>query len=185
MPYIYFKHSFSNTVFKILQLHLSYRFGLESNCVSEAMFPNSVITVSFKLSPAKCPYYFFFELPPYLLLCLWIDSLNVDKSLSYTVLFTESPNCYLQEKQMFVLDIETSSQKKNFKRLKGATKLYFTHYLCAVIILFNTGYTSLHFLLILLEDWLVLSFCSFLCFLPVTLRIWDIFKHLHNHCLST
>ena len=118
MPYIYFKHSFSNTVFKILQLHLSYRFGLDSNCVSEAMFPNTAITVLFKLSPAKCPYYFFFELPPYLLLCLWIGSLNVGKSPSYTVLFNESPNCYLQEKQMFILDIETNSQKKFSKGLK-------------------------------------------------------------------
>ena len=42
----------------------------------------------------------------------------------------------------------------------GATKLYFTHCMCVVIILFNTGLYSLQFLPFLLQNY---SFCVFFC----------------------
>ena len=76
------------------------------------------------------------------------------------------------------------SIKLNWKRwafsLKGATKLYSTHFLCLL-------YKSLQFLPILLENYFFV-FLSFLCFLPVLCRIrCKLFKHftLHDHCLHS
>ena len=48
---------------------------------------------------------------------------------------------------------------------KRAMKLYFTHYLCAVIILFNKGLHKPVFSTDSFGKLVFLSFCSFLCFL--------------------
>ena len=45
--------------------------------------------------------------------------------------------------------------------IKGATKLYFTHYSCAVIILFNAGLYKSAFSTYLFRKLVVLSFCTF------------------------
>ena len=48
--------------------------------------------------------------------------------------------------------------------LKGATKLYFTHYSSVVVILIKRVYAGLHFLPILLENYFFI-FLSIPCFL--------------------
>ena len=45
--------------------------------------------------------------------------------------------------------------------IKGAAKLYFTHYLCVVIILFNTGLYKSVFSTYLFGKLIVLSFCAY------------------------
>ena len=55
--------------------------------------------------------------------------------------------------------------------LKGAAKLYFVHYSCAVINLFNMGLYKSAFSTDSFGKLVFLSFCAFLGFLPVMCRI--------------
>ena len=64
---------------------------------------------------------------------------------------------YVTAIQSKTLKIGTNITKKGTLNkenisFKGATKLYFMHYSCVVIILFNTVYVGLHFLQFLLEN---------------------------------
>ena len=72
------------------------------------------------------------------------------------------------------------------KTVKGATKLYFTHYLCVVIILTILVYLSLHFLLVFFGK-RVLVFLCFKCFLSVMSFEFDVIftklQHFYIHCL--
>ena len=75
------------------------------------------------------------------------------------------------------------SDNKNFNR---STKLYFTHYSCAVIILFNTGLYKSAFSIYSFGKLVFVSFWAFLCFLSVMCRIWcNLHKHLYDYFLST
>ena len=67
--------------------------------------------------------------------------------------------------------------------LKGATKLYFTHYLCAVIILFSTGLYKPAFSTYSFGKLVFASFWAFLCFLPVMYWIWCYLHKLCNICM--
>ena len=53
------------------------------------------------------------------------------------------------------------SRAKTETDIKGATKLYFTHYSCAVIILYNAGLYKSAFSTYLFKKLVVLSFCTF------------------------
>ena len=65
--------------------------------------------------------------------------------------------------------------------LKGATKLYFTHYLCVIIILFNTGLYKYAFF----TDSFGKGFLFFFAFCIVSSSMYpsQTLQHLHNHCL--
>ena len=68
------------------------------------------------------------------------------------------------------------------KTLKGASKLYFTHYSCAVFIMFNTGLYRSAFSTYLFEKPVVLSFCA-VCVYFFCVEFDVIFLTLYNVCI--
>ena len=56
--------------------------------------------------------------------------------------------------------------RKQQVQIKRAIKFYFTHDSCVVIIVYNTGHISLHFLHIILGKWFLIFLC-FIFFLSV------------------
>ena len=59
--------------------------------------------------------------------------------------------------------LSTNKEKKtlNYTELKGATKSYFTHYSCVVIVLFNTALCRSSFSTVSFIKLVFLSFCAF------------------------
>ena len=59
--------------------------------------------------------------------------------------------------------LSTNKEKKtlNYTELKGATKSYFTHYSCVVIVLFNTALCRSVFSTVSFRKLVFLSFCAF------------------------
>ena len=64
---------------------------------------------------------------------------------------------------------------------KGATKLYFTHYSCVVIVLFNTGLYKSVFSTYSFGRQVFLSFCAF----SVCFEFKVIFINFYNICIIT
>ena len=70
----------------------------------------------------------------------------------------------------------------NRSSFKGTTKLYFTHYSCAVIILFNTGLSKSAFSTYLFRKLVVLSYCTF-CVYILCIECDVIFLNFNNICI--
>ena len=84
---------------KVISSHYSLRSCLGLKELFEAMFSDSEIAKSFKLSKTKCGYFINFELAPY-----FKDSIvkEIKAANIFVVLFDESLNKVLQEEQMDV-----------------------------------------------------------------------------------
>ena len=109
-------------------------------------------------------------------------------AILYTLITPHIPRCERMFSTKFLLLFTTTFMLHLFPFLrcyrktaliKGATKLYFTHYSYVTIALFKQVYSGLHFLPILLKN----QFFVFQCFLCFLFRI-ECFETKFQHALS-
>ncbi|KAL1417359.1 hypothetical protein MTO96_026938 [Rhipicephalus appendiculatus] len=84
---------------KVITSHYSYRSSTQTGDLFKRMFPDSEVAKSFSCGEKKCAYFACHGLRPFFLSCLREE---VQNSEYHVVLFDESMNDFLQEKQMDV-----------------------------------------------------------------------------------
>ena len=65
--------------------------------------------------------------------------LSVNNLEMETILLGDVKTRYNWTSRLYAVNRKSNKNYSWIKHLKGATRLYFTHYICVVIILFNTG----------------------------------------------
>ena len=116
------------------------------------------------------------------------DSLSAAERLTLIIRFLHlgihkyPPSYAFRIVKSTVSTVLTEASDQIWLALKGTTKLYFPHYLYAVIFCSIWVYSILHFPLILSENQCFV-FLNIMCFLPVLCRIRCNINKLYNICL--